>query len=496
MFNWLEKIIETVRNLNLSVDKYKKDTIIQSLPSLTYVNRAKKCIEENKLKEAENILNEALELPQEDALVYKYLGIIAEKTNRLDDALRAYKKSANINNQDKDIWRKLGFAYVNCNLCEDAEKAFENANKIAPSNTDTFTGWGMALMKQKRYSEAHEKFIEASKINKYNFMAILLAAIMEVRLERFDDAEAKLNFLANVSPNESNNYEYANLKYIRGDYKSAVHYAKKALEFNQNMLPVYLLLGRVYTIWREEANALNAFEEAFKRELVTPNLFYEWGVSLQKFERYEEAKEKFQKILELTPDEDDAAGGIELCNAVLADAAEAEKILLVLIEKNPENYLAQKGMAFAKFKKGEFEDAVDAFKKVLKQEPADVINYYYIALAYKNLSNDILTKEYFEHSLKEYPEHVKSYIDYADYLIEKGNFAEAQRKLRRALKNNENNLDILNLLFHVSYVLVKEKVCEYNVKETLSIADKIYLIDKEAFRYEDEKADLVKIINS
>lgn len=496
MFNWLEKIIDTVRNLNLSVDKYKKDTIIQSLPSLTYVNRAKKCIEENNLKEAENILNEALELPQEDALVYKYLGIIAEKTNRLDDALRAYKKSAKINAQDRDIWRKLGFAYVNCNLCEDAEKVFENANKIAPSNTDTFTGWGMALMKQKRYSEAHEKFIEASKINKYNFMSILLAAIMEVRLERYDDAEAKLNFLANVSPNESNNYEYANLKYIRGDYKSAVHYANKALEYNKNMLPVYLLLGRVYTIWRDEANALNAFEEALKRELINPNLFYEWGISLQKFERYDDAKEKFLKILELTPDEKDAIAGVELCNAAYGNADEAKIGLEKILEENPECYLAVKGMALANYNTGMYEEAVEGFKKVLNIEPSDVINYYYISMAYKNISNDILTKEYFEHSLKENPEHVKSYIDYSLYLIDRSDFAEAQRKLRRALKNNENNLEILNLLFHVSYVLVKEKVCEYNVKETLSIADKIYSIDKESFRYEDEKADLVKIINS
>lgn len=496
MSDWIEKIIETIKNLNLSVDKYKKDTIIQSLPSLTYVNRAKKCIEQNNFKEAENILNEALELPQEDALVYKYLGIIAEKTNRLDDALAAYKKSSKINSHDKDIWRKLGFAYVNCNLCEDAEKAFENANKISPSNTDTYTGWGMSLMKQKKYSEAHEKFIEASKINKYNFMAILLAAIMEVRLERYEDAEAKLNFLANVSPNESNNYEYANLKYIKGDYKSAVHYAKKALEYNKNMLPVYLLLGRVYTLQLDETNALNAFEEAFKRDLIAPNLFYEWGVSLQKFERFEDAKEKFLKILELTPDEEDAIAGLQLCNAVTGDVQEAEKGLASILEANPKKYLALKGMAFVNFKTGKFEDAINGFKEVLKLEPADAANYYYIALSYEKLSNDILTKEYFEHSLKENPEHIKSYIDYAQYLINKEDYAEAQRKLRRALKNNENNIDILNLLFHVSYVLVKENVCEYNVKETLLIADKIYSIDKEAFRYEDEKADLVKIISS
>ena len=495
MFSRLKKIIEKIKKLSFSIDKYKKDTIIQSLPSLAFVNRAKKCIDTKNYKEAESILNEALELPQEDALVYKYLGIVADKTGRFDDAVKAYKKSANLNSQDKDIWKMLGFAYINCNLCEDAEKAFENANKIAPSNTDTCTGWGMALMKQKRFSEAHEKFIEASKINKYNFMAILFAAIMEVRLERYDEAEAKLNFLANVSSNESNTYEYANLKYIKGDYKNALHYANKALEFNKNMLPVYLLLGRIYTIQQDKTNALASYEEAFKRELITPNLYYEWGISLQKFEDFELAKEKFIKLLELVPEEEDAIAGKALCDAAIGETEHAGNILAPILEKNPKNYPALKGMAFVKFYSGCFDEAIEGFKAVLKLDSADVSLYHYIAECYVKLSNDVLAKEYFEHSLKENPEHLKSYLEYAKYLTDTGAYQEAQRKLRRALKFDENNLDILNLLFYVSYILVKDNVCEYNVKEALSIAEKICLIDRDKFQYENEKNDLVKIIN-
>lgn len=101
MFDRFKKIIEHVKELNFSIDKYKNDTIVQSLPTKAFVNRAKKCIDEQDFKGAETILNEALELPQEDALVYKYLGICAEKTGRFDDAMRAYKKSANINAQIK-----------------------------------------------------------------------------------------------------------------------------------------------------------------------------------------------------------------------------------------------------------------------------------------------------------------------------------------------------------------------------------------------------------
>lgn len=153
-------------------------------------------------------------------------------------------------------------------------------------------------------------------------------------------------------------------------------------------------------------------------------------------------------------------------------------------------------MAFVKFYTNHYDEAVEEFKTVLKSEPFDVSIYYYIAKAYVELSNDILVKEYFEHSLKENPGHIISYLDYSQYLIDKNEYQEAQRKLRRALKIDENNVEILNLLFHVSYVLVKENVCEYNVKEALSIAEKICSINKDSFRYEEEKADLEKILNS
>lgn len=496
MFNRFKKIIEYVKKYNFSVDKYKNDTIVQSLPTKAFVNRAKKCLDEQNFKEAEIILNEALELPQEDALVYKYLGICAERTGRFDDAMRAFKKSANINAHDKEIWMKLGFAQVQCKLFEEAEKAFENANKINPSNTDVFTGWGMALMKMKRYTEAHEKFVEASRLNKYNFMAMLLAAIMEIRLERYEDAELKLNFLATVAPNESNTYEYAHLKYIKKDYQGAEYYAKKSMEFNPLMLNPFLLLGKIYREQLDITKAEEIFNAALENHSQKPDLYYEWGVMYQYFEEYDKAKQKFEKVLELSPDEHFAKAGLGLTLAALGDIKNAENCIYEELEKEPECYLAIKGKAFILFNKADYEGAIEVFKQILKEDSTDVVCNFYIAKSYEKLGNDILTKEYYENAINKYPSHINSYVEYSKYLIAQGDFAEAQRKLRRAVKVDENNLSVLNLLFHVSYILVKEKVCEYNVKETLAIAEKICSIDSDSFEYDSEKTELTNILES
>lgn len=496
MLNRLKEIFESIIKLNQKLETYKKESVIQAMPSLAYVNRAKKCIDRGEFKEAEKILEEAMELPQEDALVYKYLGIICEKTQRISDSIVAYKKSAQINKADKDIWKFLGFALMNCNQCDEALEAFENANKIHPANTDIFAGWGMALMKLKRYNEAHEKFMESVRLNRYNFMALLLAAIMEVRTGQYNEAEAKLNFLANVNPNETNTYEYANLKYLKKDYDSAIHYANKALEYNQNMLPVYLLLGKLYAIKGDKAASIKSYELALERGLETPHLHFDWAVTLQIYEDYENAKLHFLKALSYAPQEAEANAGLAITEAYLGNHSEAEDILKNVTDLNDENYLYAKATGIIAMLKGNYELAIRKFKGISERMFFDNSINLLIALCYDALEDKHNAKEYFENALLKAGDNIKVYVEYSKFLIKHKEFESAQRKLKRALKLDENNLNILNQLFYVGYILAKDNNSEYNTKETLAIAEKIMAIDESAFLYPEERVDLDNIVNN
>ena len=297
--DWFEEIINKIQSINSKIDSYKESSVIQSLPSVAYVNRAKKCIEEGRLKDALDILQEAESLPQEDALVYKYKGMVYDKLFRFADSVNAYKKSANLNKNDKTIWKYLGFALLNSGIYDEADESFENADKLTPANSEVLMGWGMSLMKQKKYPEAREKFADSAKANKYNLNAIFLGAVTEIKLKMYDEAESKLKFLANVAPNEGNSFEYAKLLFLKKDYESALFYAAKALDFNKNMLPAYLLTGEIYRIKNEESSSLQNYETAESLSLIAPNLYIEWAFSLIKFEHMEQALEKIQKAEEL-----------------------------------------------------------------------------------------------------------------------------------------------------------------------------------------------------
>ena len=79
MSGWIKEIVDKIKHLSSSIDKYQEETVIQSLPSYAIVNRAKALMAKEKYAEAEVVLKKALELPQKDALVYKYLGAVYEK---------------------------------------------------------------------------------------------------------------------------------------------------------------------------------------------------------------------------------------------------------------------------------------------------------------------------------------------------------------------------------------------------------------------------------
>ena len=491
MFDWLSQAVEKIKEISSNIDKYKKDTVIQSLPSYSCVSRAKKLIEQKKFDEAKAVLQKALSLPQKDSLVYKYLGIVDEKLGDNSSAIEHYQMSADLEPHDKEIWKKLGFALISAGKFEQAEKSFENANKIQGNNTDTFTGWGMALMKQQKYAAAREKFLSATKYNRYNFSAVFLCAVMEIKLEMYDKAEMKLTFLANVCPNESNTFEFARLKALKNDISSAIHYAKKSLEYNDNMLPAYVLLGQLYANSFEKEKSLECFEKAEQKKLESPTLYLEWAKVLEKFGDYDEAKIKLLKSLELDGDNLEITANLGLCCVNRKEYDEAGPLLEKVLEKEPENLVVKQSLGIINYEHGEIDKAIELFKS----NDEDCVNCYYLAKCYEKKNNDTKVKDYYEAAITHNPRYISAFVDYSKYLISKSEYDEARRKLRKALRMDENNTTLLNLLFFVNYILVKDEVYEYNVKETIKIAQKIEEINPDLFEYPEQKAELEKLLH-
>ena len=110
------------------------------------------------------------------------------------------------------------------------------------------------------------------------------------------------------------------------------------------------------------------------------------------------------------------------------------------------------------------------------------------------MNDKVKTREFFDKFTLENPQYLKGLVEYSRWLVEICDYADAQRKLRKAEKLDGKNFDILNLMFYCAYKLVKDNVCEYNIKEAISIANRIE--PRERFIYEKEYNELKGILEN
>lgn len=490
MFSRLKKLYEQIKNINKSVDNYQNDTIIQSLPTVAYVNKAKKFIEEKDYNTAIQILNEALDISDSDPLVYKYLGRISEYNRNFNDSVKYYEKVTKLNSGDKDVWLRLGMCYLYTDLLDKAIAAFELANKLLPMNTDVYTGWGMVFMRQKKYALAKDKFNIAAQISKYNFTAILMSAVMEKRLGEYAIAEEKLRFLVKVAPNEGSLYEYAHLKLFQNKYDEAELYANQTLALNKLMLPAYFILGEVFSIQKDYQKTVDNFKTAERLGLKNSTLYVEWGKALVRLLNFEYAQEIFKNALAIDPCDNDAKIGLALINSYSNDFALLEN----LKDKNQNNVYIKEAIGLQMLCNGEYKNAVEMFKKALSIDKHQTYNYYNLAVAYEKLNDSYKVREYFDKFIQYNPEYAKGLNEYGKWLINVSDFEEAQRKLKKAKKLDADNVDTINMLFLTYHALVKKNFSEYNVKEAISIANKALELGR--FDYMPQKQELEQMLGN
>ena len=172
-----------------------------------------------------------------------------------------------------------------------------------------------------------------------------------------------------------------------------------------------------------------------------------------------------------------------------------QKDAIDALQPLPEDKFAYKLMqAIDKYKNNDIEAALSEFRGLVEENLSCALVDYYMAKCYEILNNDTKVRDCYNSSVDKNPIFFRAYKDFAVYCYEHGDYAEAQRKLRKALKLDENNLEILNLLFFVCYKLVKDNVCEYNVKEALSFAQTAEKFGR--FDYPDEKSELSELLKT
>jgi len=494
-FEFLKSIVNRIKLLDGEVCEYKTFGRNPYIPAIAYVNWAIHLAEMGKFEDAEDKLISSTHMAYQTPEAYIHLALLKIKEQNFEEAYDLLDKSIRLDRRNARAYCFLGNVLTEVGNYKDAEKKFKVAQKLEPNNSDIFLNWGISLIKQRKFVEAREKLQKACKLNMSNFTALYFWGIVELELGDNEKAKAKFQLIISVIHNHYEALYYlAYIKFKEKNYRESLNYALRSLEFYTKKTETYMLIAENYMFLGDEANSLKYYEMGEKEAPVNYYFLISWGTTLQKFNQFEESKTKFQSAVEMDSENDLGYACLGLSNYRTNNTDEAMEIFDKTLKINPQNIVALENLGQIHFEKQEYQISISYFEQVIKNSAKAIKNYHKIANAYFLDNNLTKAGEYFKKASEYQPDEIYVHIGYAKVLLAQRDYKLALRKIRTAYKLDENNIDCLNILFYVNYVLAKENLYDYNIGDAIRLAEKIEKSHPDLFRYPNEKEELISIL--
>ncbi len=236
--------------------------------------------QEGKLKQAENILGEIVNLEPENAAALHFLGIIhyyfrnydsAEKyiekslylkpneaiayfnlantfrdEKKIDEAITNYKKALEINPNLSDAYYNLAIIFEGKGQIDEAVTCYGKAIQIAPNDAASYNNLGVVLQKKGQIDDAIACFEKALRIKPDNAKTYNNLGIALHERKQFDEAITNYKRAIQLDPNLSDAHNnLGNSLKEKGLFDEAVTCYTKALQMTPDRADVYYNLGIV-----------------------------------------------------------------------------------------------------------------------------------------------------------------------------------------------------------------------------------------------------------
>ena len=110
------------------------------------------------------------------------------------------------------------------------------------------------------------------------------------------------------------------------------------------------------------------------------------GEDLMGLQKFEEAQEHFEKVIETYPEFAEAHNKLATVLFLLGDYENSVKECKITLKMNPYHFGALHGMGLCLFKLARYPEAIESFKSALEIQPYAGINRQYIATCMGNLN--------------------------------------------------------------------------------------------------------------
>lgn len=194
-----------------------------------------------------------------------------------------------------------------------AEKRYARACEIDPSNFDAQYSHGLTLQLLNRWPEAVSAYIRALAIKPGDFQANLNVATAYLQLNEPDQALPFAQRAAGVDPNSGAARNNLGRIYAAMDrHAEAIVEFRQAAELMQPTSPLLLNLANSLGKDNRYEEAVNVLNQLIQTE-PSPAAYERLGASLFKLRRYDASMAAFRTALEIDPNHYPALNGLGVC---------------------------------------------------------------------------------------------------------------------------------------------------------------------------------------
>lgn len=355
----------------------------------------------NDFATAIQIIQQALNMNGDDAMLYTKLAGLYADIGKYDESLSAYKKAIKLRPNDAFIYISMGNILQTIGDYDNAYNCFKQAQTIYPEYKYNYLNIANIEYFRKNYDSAVEnynKFLNAYPDHMEASENLANLYFITRQPEKACDIYA---MLYKKYPSAFKNFEqYGLALFETKQYQAAAGILEKALKDNENSESINAKLALAYQNMGDNAKALQYFHKTFELNPSLAALRFDYANLLGNMNKTSEAIEQYKEYIKAFPNDSDAYKNLGLVYKKDGNM----DLALFNLEKsytlNSSDQNVKKELAYCYHSKGDYKNALKFYDFALKSEPDNIELLANKALTLHAMNNYMSAIEIYKDILK------------------------------------------------------------------------------------------------
>lgn len=281
-----------------------------------------------------------------------------------------------------------------------AELSIKTSLEKESNNPPAYVQLGRIRMMQKQPAEAEKAYQQALSQDPNSSDALGGLANVYLTEKQPDKALAAINAQIAKYPNNSNFHTMLGmlLNDEKKDPSGAEAEFRKAIGLNRNNVTAYVQLAVLEGERGDFDAALSTYLEGAKNNPAAIDFYYRAGNIYESKKDWDKAKEMYQKVLAVEPDNGYASNSLAY---VMLEQGGNIDVAFAMAQtarrKLPDNPHTADTLGWAFYHKKVYASAINLFKEAVKQQPESSLYNYHLGLAYAKNGQVSLAQRQLEH---------------------------------------------------------------------------------------------------